>query len=528
MELDFDDLDLGDFSTSERVVLEEYIRRKRLQVKGQSFLDFVLHVYPDFVVEEIHVLIARHFEQLRAGEIDRLLISMPPRAGKSLMSSQLLPAWWMGQFPKDQILHTSYASALVDKFGRYIRNMLISNDYKQVFPATIVAKDSRAANQWSTTVGGVYNAIGAGGGAAGRGANLLLADDVVSEQDMHSATVHSNIWDWWQSGMYTRRMPDRNAMVVVATRWRVDDLIGRLLAESATTPGADQWTYLKVPAIVDEATAALLNTCSSDPRVKEPKFYVPGDSFSPRRWPLSELQRTKVAVGRKAWSSLYLQSPVAEGGGIIMSDWWKPYDTEKSLPKFDYIIQSYDTAFEEGESNDFSARTTLGVFKRASDNRMCLMVLERMKERMSFPKLLTDALESFREYKPDRVVIEKAASGIPLIQEMKKRGIPVAPIKPQGSKIARANAAAIAFEQGVVYYPKGKRWAQDLIDEVASFPDGDHDDSTDSLVYGVNYARRMFLLQTPEDMEDEDDDAEPGQKRSYAVRRARIGTSATA
>lgn len=525
-DLDLAQMDLSEFSPSERLLLEEYIRRQQLRAKGESFLDFVLHVYPDFVVEEIHVLIARHFEMLRAGEIDRLLISMPPRAGKSLMSSQLFPAWWMGQFPKDQILHTSYASALVDKFGRYIRNMITGDDYQRVFPNTVVSKDSRAANQWATTAGGVYNAIGAGGGAAGRGAHLLLADDVVSEQDMHSSTVHNNIWDWWQSGMYTRRMPDRNAMVVIATRWRVDDLIGRLLAEAATTPGADQWTYLKVPAIVDEATAALLNECSSDPRVKEPKFYCAGDSFSPRRWPLEELQRTKVAVGRKAWASLYLQSPVADGGGIILRDWWKPWKHEK-LPRIEYIIQSYDTAFEEGQTNDYSARTTLGVFRRESDGRMCVILLERMMERMAFPRLLEEALDAYREYKPDRIVVEKAASGIPLIQEMRKRGIPVAPVKPQGSKVARAHAAAIMFEQGVVYYPADRKWAKDLIDDVATFPDGAHDDSTDSLVHGINFIRRMHLIETPDDVPDDDEDEmDKPAKRSYATRRSRLPAAA--
>lgn len=527
-DIDISQLDKSMFLPSEWVVVEEYLRRRALQAKGKSFLDFALQVFPQLIVEEVHVLIARRFEKLRAQELDRLLISLPPRAGKSMMSSQLLPAWWMGHYPTDQILHTSYAAGLVDKFGRHIRNTIMTDAYQEMFPGTQVAKDSRAANQWATTAGGVYNAIGAGGGAAGRGAHLLLGDDVVSEQDMHSKVVHDRIWDWWQSGMYTRRMPGRNAMVVVATRWRTDDLIGRLLAEAAVTPGADQWEYLSISATVDENMAHLLNECSHDPRVAEPRRYWPGDSFSPRRWPLEELERTKVSVGRKAWAALYMQSPVADGGGIIQEDWWKPFNTEKGLPEFEYVIQSYDTAFEEGETNDYSARITLGVFKRQSDNVMCVLVLEMMKQRLTFPSLLEDAIDAYKAYKPDRVVIEKAASGIPLIQEMRKRGLPVAPVKPQGtSKIARANAAAIAFEQGVVYYPKDKRWARDLVSEVAEFPDGPHDDVVDALVHGVNYVRRVFLLETPDDEDfDEDSDLDKTPRRGYAHRRSRLPVAA--
>ncbi len=517
-----DNLDLSQFTSQERVVLEEYLRRKRLQRKGQSFLDFALHIYPALVVEEIHVLIARKFEEARAGKSDRVMISLPPRAGKSLFSSWLLPAWWMGHFPGDQILHTSYASALVDKFGRQIRNTISSDEYQEIFPETQIAKDSRASNQWATTKNGVYNAIGAGGGAAGRGAHLLLADDVVSEQDMHSKSAHDNIWDWWQSGIYTRRMPERNAMIVVATRWRTDDLIGRLLADGATVPGADQWDYLKVPAELDHETATLLNACSDDPHVQVPHYYKAGDSFSPRRWPLEELQRTKVSVGRRTWGALYQQSPTGEGGSIILREWWKPWKTTKELPRIEYILQSYDTAFEEGQHNDYSARTTLGVFKRESDGRLCLLVLERMKKRLSFPNLLEEALASYKEYKPDRVIIERAASGIPLIQEMRKRGIPVASVRPVGSKIARANAAAISFEQGSVYYPEGKRWAEELVDEVAAFPNGDQDDSTDSIVHGVTYARRLFLLETPDDEDDDDTEDDTAPKRSYAVRRQEV------
>jgi hypothetical protein len=161
-----------------------------LRSKGNSFLDFVKHVNPWFVVEEVHCLVADHLEKLRHGEIDRLMIMMPPRTGKSLMTSELLPAWWAGHYPSDKILHASYASTLVEKFGRKIRNMIMSGEYAEVFPKTQVSKDSRSAGQWATTEGGEYNAVGVGGGVAGKGGNLLLCvatDTVVTTRSGASA-----------------------------------------------------------------------------------------------------------------------------------------------------------------------------------------------------------------------------------------------------------------------------------------------------------------------------------------------------
>jgi predicted phage terminase large subunit-like protein len=524
--VNLESLDLSVFAPAEQQLIGEFLRRKALRKKGQSFLDFAVHVMPFLVIEEVHCLLADYFERLRRGDIDRLMISMPPRTGKSLFTSELLPAWWEGHYPSDKLLHASYASTLVEKFGRKIRNLIMTDNYQEVFPNTSITKDSRAAAQWATTGGGEYNAVGVGGGVAGKGGNLLLVDDPMSEQDMFSRSVMESIYEWWGAGFYSRRQPDRNAFVVTMTRWATGDLVGRLLADSVTKVGADQWTELVIPAILDEKTATLLNQYSNDPHISHPHQYRAGDSFSPRRWPLAELMRTKNTVSRKAWAALYLQSPVEDGGGILLRDHWKPWKPA-TLPKFEFILQGYDTAFEEGESNDFSARITWGVFKRESDGKLCVLMLERMKERLSFPNLLDNALDAYKEYSPNRVIIEKAASGIPLIQEFRRRGIPVAPIQPKGSKIARANAAAVVLEQGVVYYPYGKRWAEEVIDECAAFPNAPHDDVPDVVAHSLNYFRRMFLLEAPDDAEDDDDeDMDKTPARSYAVRRSRLPAAA--
>ena len=438
----------------------------------------------------------------------------------SLLTSELLPAWWVGHFPNDKILHTSYAANLVEKFGRKIRNMLLDPAYMEMFPGTKLTKDSKAAAQWATTVGGEYNAVGVGGGVAGKGGNLLACDDVISEQQAYSKTAMEDVYEWYGAGFYTRRQPDRNAIVITMTRWNVGDLCGRLLADAVSVPGADQWDNLVIPAVLDEKSAAMLNSVSH-PLIEMPHVYKAGDSFSPRRWPYEELMRTKATIGRKAWASLYMQNPVEEDGGVLLRSWWKKWPATKPLPEIEYLLQSYDTAYEDGKQNDFSVRTTWGVFKHPEKGHYCVLLLEAFKDRVQFSALLKNSMDSYNEYKPDRVIVEKAASGIPLVQEMRKRGVPVTPIVPKGNKLSRANAASIPLEQGSVYYIE-RRWAEEIVDECAAFPNSPHDDVVDSVAHALVYFRRMFLLDTAGDYHDEDDDAsDTVPKRSYAVRRTR-------
>ena len=472
---ELDQFDFSGLSPVDAAAVQEYLRRRAARAKGKSFLQFAKALYPWFQVEAVHVLIARHFELLREGKIDRLLLNMPPRTGKSVLTSELLPAWWMGLYPSDKILHTSYALGLVEKFGRKIRNMLNDPVYQDIFPGTRLSKDSKAAAQWATTQGGEYNASGVGGGVAGKGFNLGLIDDPVSEQDMFSKNTMDAVDEWYGSGLYTRRQPDRNRLVLTMTRWRVDDQAGRLLDRASRDATADRWTHLKIPAVLTEESAAQLNEYADDPMVDSPHWYKPGDSFSPRRWPLLELERTRNQVSRKAWASLYNQSPTEEDGSILLRKYWEVWPKDTKPPLCEYIIQSYDTAFETEQRNDFSARTTWGMFKHEKTGRYCALLLEAMNKRLQFPELRQNAWDSYKAYTPDRVLIEKAASGHPLIHELRKRGVPITPIPPKGSKDSRMHAASIPLEQGMVYYFES-RWANEVIDQCAAFPNAPHDD----------------------------------------------------
>lgn len=514
---------------AEEAILREYLRRKELRKKGGSYLHFIRERAPWFVFEEWHVLLSEKIEQLRNGEIDRLMVFAPPRAGKSQNTSGFLPEFWIGNNPEDQILHISYATPLVEKFGRNIRNTIAYNEtFQDMYPGCRLSKDSKASNRWNTTVGGEYNAGGVGTGIAGKGFHLGVIDDPISEQDAPSPTLRGNVNDWYGPGFYTRRMPERDAIILTMTRWATDDLAGFLLAQSVASLDADKWEVLKIPAIIDKETADELNRVAVDPRYKEfldtgkvayPVIYKEGDSFSPRRWPLKTLLRTKAGMSRRSWAALYQQSPVADGGNIIKREEWQKWPKNKPLPDIEYIIQCYDTAFEEGEENDYSARTTWGVFRHPEDGRYCVLLMSRMKERLTFPDLLDLALEDYRLEKPDRVLVEKRASGHSLIQEFRKRGVPVKAVPPKGkSKVVRAHAASVMFEQGCVFYPEGRKWAEEVVDGVCAFPNGPDDDVEDTVFYAINWLRRTYYLEAPDDEEDEPTFTEHARqpKRRYA------------
>ncbi len=511
----------------EELLLQEYLRRQEQRAKADNFLDYILHVRPDFIIEEVHIAVAEKLEKIVTGEIDRLMVFMPPRTGKSLMGSVLFPSYYIGHHPADQMMQVSHSTGLAESFGREARNLLLDEAFQQIFPNTRLSKDSRSTSNWATTQNGKYAAVGVGTGIAGRGWHLGCLDDVLDEQGALSKVEKDSIWEWYGPGFYTRRMPNRNAIVSIQTRWAVDDLAGRLLAQSVIEPEADQWDVLSIPALLDDASAELLTRISHEPKYRkylateqfpDPITFKAGDSFSPRRWPMKELLRAKRNMTKRAWSALYGQNPYEEEGGILPRDQWRLWKKDEP-PACEYVMQVYDTAFEVEEVNDYSARTTWGIFKRPEDGKYACILLERYKKRVTFPELRDEAWESYREFQPDRVFVEKKASGHSLIQELRRKGVPISPVKVKDSKLARAHACSIVLEQGCVYY-MDRSWAEEVRQECAEFPNGKHDDLVDTCTHAWNLLRRLFWLQLS-DEPDEDDPTETvrGRRRHWYLKR---------
>ena len=460
-------------------------KEKESRVKD-DFLEFVKHMWPEFVEGYHHKIIAEKFNKLATGEIKRLIVNMPPRHTKSEFASNYLPAWMIGRNPKLKIIQTTHTAELAVRFGRKAKNVIDSSEYQEVFK-TKLQEDSKAAGRWETEGGGEYFAAGVGGAITGRGADLLIIDDPHKEQDAMSKEGFDKAYEWYTSGPRQRLQPG-GAIVVVMTRWSTKDLTGRLMQGQKEVKG-DQWEVIEFPAIMPS-----------------------GLPVWPEYWNLNELEKVEATLPIAKWNAQWMQSPTAEEGAIIKRDWWQDWDSDNP-PHTEFIIQSYDTAFLKKETADYSAITTWGMF-RDDENQMHIILLDAEKDRYEFPELRRVAHESFLFWRPQMVLIEAKASGIPLTHELSRMGIPVVNYTPSrgNDKHVRVNTVAPFFESGRVWAPMHKQYAQEVIEECAAFPNGDHDDYVDSMTQAIMRFRQGGFLLHPED---EKEDIKPKEPKVY-------------
>ena len=454
------------------------LREKKNKTEiNNDFLKFVKSVWPDFIQGDHHKKIADQFNRLARGDINRLIINMPPRHTKSEFASFLLPAWMIGKNPKLKIIQTTHTAELAVRFGRKAKTLIDSEDYQKIFQ-TRLREDSQAAGRWETEQGGEYFAAGVGGAITGRGADLLIIDDPHSEQDALNPDALERAYEWYTSGPRQRLQPG-GKIVVVMTRWSVKDLTAQLIKSSAEAK-ADKWELIEFPAILPTNQAVW-----------------------PEYWKLSELESVKASLSVQKWNAQWMQNPTAEEGSIIKREWWRVWN-KPYIPALDHVIQSYDTAFLKKESADYSAITTWGVFRLNEDSEPNLILLDAYKERLEFPELKRKALEQYTYWNPETVIIEAKASGLPLTYELRKMGIPVVNFTPSkgNDKHARVNAVAPLFESGQIWAPDQK-FAEEVVEECAAFPYGDNDDLVDSMTQAVMRFRQGGFLDHPEDYKDE-------------------------
>lgn len=440
-------------------LLDEKIKRLEIAASQASLVEFAKKVYPNYSVGAHHKVMAKLFKDVLEGRKKRVIINIAPRHGKSELTSFLLPAWWLGHRPSDQIIMATHTSSLSEDFGRRVRNLIASPEYKEIFPETLLSSDSKSAGSWNTALGGKYYAVGTGGALAGRGANLLVIDDPHSEQDLKSGSKlpFEQAWSWYQTGPRQRLMWG-GAVIVVMTRWGQLDLTAKLLDYQSRNPEADQWEVIELPAILPS-----------------------GKALWPEKWPLEELLKTKASLQPRFWNAQYQQEPTSDNIAIIKREMWRVWERE-SAPPCQYIIQSWDTAFEAKTSADYSACTTWGVWYNEEEHNLPhVILLDAFKDRMEFPELKEVALKHYKEWQPDAFIVEKKAAGAPLIQELRLAGIPVQEFSPSrgNDKTVRVNAVSDLFASGRVWAPD-ERWAHEVIEEVASFPVGEHDDFVDT------------------------------------------------
>jgi predicted phage terminase large subunit-like protein len=466
--------------------LEVREKRASLVAANHSMLGFANAVYPGFKTGPHHKKLAKIFTDVIEGRKKRVIINIAPRMGKSEFSSYLFPAYFLGKYPNKKIIMGTHTASLSEDFGRRIRNLIDTEEYHEVFPSTMVADDQKAAGKWSTSAGGQYYAAGVGGALAGRGADLFVIDDPHSEQDVksNSRLAFDTAWSWFQTGPLQRLMPG-GAIIIIMTRWSLLDLTGRLIDYQIKNSEALPWEIVELPAILNDGEET-------------------EKSLWPEQWPLEQLKATKASLDPQYWNAQYMQQPTSENSALVSRKMWRIWDQDEP-PACDYIIQSWDTAFETKNKSDYSACTTWGVFYNEEEgNSPQVILLDAFKDRMAFPELKQVAYKHYMEWEPDAFVVEKKAAGAPLIQELRAIGIAVQEFTPSrgNDKMVRLNAVADLFSSGKIWAPD-TRWAREVIEEIAAFPVGEHDDYVDTTTQALLRYRQGGFISLDSDEKDD-------------------------
>lgn len=477
-------------------VLTATKRNQDVQNARNSLLGFCEMMQPGFKNPAHVQLIISKLEAVERGEIKRLMINMPPRHGKTFVISQTFPAWYLGRNPNKFVIHCAYGQELAEDYGRSVRNQFLDPLFADVFPDVKMSDDSASIRRFHTNHRGVYFAVGAGSAITGRGAHILAGDDLLKDAaEADSETHRRGLQTWWRQVARTRLMPG-GAIVLVGTRWREDDIYGWIIEND----GKEKWDIVNLPALAGE----------DDILGREP-----GEALWPDPdigYPKAVLEELKHEVGPRAWSALYQQSPTQEDGNIFKRPWFKIWD-KPAPPSCEYVIQSYDTSYgSKSDAGDFSAIQTWGIFK--NNGQYNAILLQAMNERLAYPDLRREAHRLHKKHNPDIVIIEAKASGQSLISDLRRSGVlNIVPYNPERDKVTRAHAVAPLLEAGCVWMPQDKFWAEEVINQATSFPNGRYDDQVDAMTQALLRLKTGFFLQHPDDPADEDDDDD--KKRRY-------------
>jgi len=472
--------------------VEELERRKAQKSVQDDLIEFCKAMQPDYKVGRHHRILADQLMAIESNEKDRICVNMPPRHGKSQLVSVYYPAWFLGRNPGKKVMMVSHTTDLAVDFGRKVRNILGSPDFKEIFPDVALASDSKSAGRWNTNFGGEYYATGVGSALAGRGADLLLIDDPHSEQDILNGNldVFEKAYEWFTYGARTRLMPG-GRVAVVQTRWSQVDLTGRLVQDMVQNEGSDQYEVVELPALLEKP---VLDKDGNETNETEEV------ALWPEFFDVPALKRTKASMPAFQWNSQYQQNPTSEEASIVKREWWNVWGKERP-PVCEYVISSLDAAAEKHSRADFTALTTWGVFFNEETGEPGLILLNSIKERLEFPELKQMCLDHWKEWEPDSFIVEKKSAGVAIYQELRRMGIPLqeyTPHRGSGDKHARLNAVSDIIATGMCWVPT-TRWAEELIEEVAAFPYGAHDDLVDSMVMALMRFRQGGFLRLPTD-----------------------------
>lgn len=442
-----------------------------------SLLGYTQATMPKYVVNWHHRVLAEHLEKVRTGEIKRLLVLTPPRHGKTQLVSRHFPAYCLAKNPNEKIIGCSYSAGLARSINRDVQRILGTPQSQYAFPnlklATTGNHDNKVKNTYTfETVGadGHYIAAGIGGSITGKGFTIGIVDDPIkNRKEAESKIVREAIWEWWTSTFLTRgegafaeteEGDNEERIVVTLTPWNEDDLAGRILKNAKET--GEEWTVLRFPAMSETVI---------DPGDERTE---PGIPLWPLKYSIEKLEKIKRTVGSRDWNALYQCRPASEKGDIFERQWFKWYDRE-DMVRADGLTLSVDASFKEtGKSY-----VVIGLWARLGVKHYLADV---WRKRAGFIDTVA-AIRSFKDKEPgiDTILIEDKANGSAILDTLDKEFNGLIPVDPEGSKVARAKAVAPVVEGGDVYLPRGKMFSDEFVDELATFPNGTHDDQVDMM-----------------------------------------------
>ena len=421
---------------------------------ASSLIAFTEYTYPRYRTAKHHRIIAEQLERVERGEVDRLMLLVPPRHGKSELASKRLPAWLLGRQPHKQFLSVSATEGLAADFGRDVRNIIGSAEYRAIFD-TRLAEDSQAKGKWHTSEGGMFYAIGVEGNILGRGGDLLLIDDpYATMKEAQSELTRKNVWDWYTGTAYNRLMPGA-AIVVINHRMHEDDLCGQLLAQQAA--GGDKWEVVELPALSDA-----------------------GEALWPEAYPVQALERIRRNSQPRYWSALYQQRPAPEDGDYFKSEWLKPYD--KAPPLDTLRVYGGSDYAVTADGGDYTVHAVVGL---DPEGRMYLLDLWR--KQASSDMWIESFCDMVLQWKPMSWAEEhgqiKSGVGPFLDRRQRERQAFVyrQPFPTRGDKAVRAQSMRGRMALEGLYVPINAPWYADFRSELLSFPAGKHDDQVDAI-----------------------------------------------
>ena len=462
----------------------------KIEKAKRHLVNFTTYTYPEYEVNWHHKVLCDYLDRFVNGDIERLMVFMPPRNGKSELVSRRLPAFIFGQNPDASIIATSYGSDLAQRMNRDVQRIIDDERYYNIFPDTTlncsnvrtIAKGNYLRNSDIFEIvnhKGVYKCAGVGGAITGMGMTYGIIDDPYkNRQDANSETIRNAIWDWYTSTFYTR-LEKGGKILITLTRWHEDDLAGRLLNIAKNDPNADQWAVLKFPAVAEEE-----NECPEDIR-------KPGEPLWENKYNLESLHKIKVAVGSYDWASLYQQRPSPPDGNTFKRQWFRYFTEDKDsyvlhTPEGDkhylrskcWRFQTADTASSQKQSADY---TVLSDWVVTPDKD--LLLDDVFREKVEVPEQEKIFEDMFRNKKPKYQAIETKNTGIALRQYLIRKGLPIKELKADTDKVTRAATIMVYYENGKVYHKQNAPWLSDIETELVSFPNAKHDDFVDTASY---------------------------------------------